>query len=182
MLLQKWGDGAGTGRPRTDYSRTMSSEDPLQNLGVRAHDSGGELRVWSQNASAMELCLFDDNDINWVVATAAMSRDEHNVWSVDHPALRVGQRYSIRADGPTSPTNHFIPTRHLIDPYARGLARTPEGGWRGYVQDDSFDWAGAQKPNNPLADTVIYEAHARGISKLNPAVPEHLRGTYAGLR
>src|SRR5690554_8180315 len=45
-------------RPHTDYSRTMSSEEPLQNLGVRMHDSGGELRVWSQNATAMELCLF----------------------------------------------------------------------------------------------------------------------------
>ncbi|MHA6694237.1 glycogen debranching protein GlgX [Homoserinimonas sp. A520] len=159
----------------------MSSEDPLQDLGVRVHDAGGQLRVWSANATAMELCLFDDNDINWVVETVAMTRDEHNVWTAAHPALTVGQSYSIRADGPVSPTNHFIPTRHLLDPYARGLARTPEGGWRAYVQDNSFDWAGAQKPNTPLDQTVIYEAHARGISKLNPAVPEHLRGTYAGL-
>src|SRR5690606_8940398 len=121
------------------------------------------------------------SDINWVVETVAMTRDEHSVWSAQHPSLQVGQRYSVRADGPDSPMNSFIPTRHLIDPYARGLARTPEGGWRGYVQDDSFDWAGAQKPNTPLDQTVIYEAHARGISKLNPAVPEHLRGTYAGL-
>src|SRR5690606_41780504 len=95
----------------------MSSEDPLQNLGVRVHDAGGELRVWSENASAMELCLFDDSDINWVVDTVAMTKDEHHVWSAEHPSLRVGQRYSVRADGPDSPTNNFIPTRHLIDPY-----------------------------------------------------------------
>jgi glycogen operon protein len=159
----------------------MSLEDPLQNLGVHVHEAGGELRVWSQNATAMELCLFDENDLNWVVDTVAMARDEHNVWRAEHPALAIGTRYSIRADGPHSPTNHFIPTRHLLDPYARGLARTPEGGWRSYVQDNSFDWAGAAKPGTPLDQTVIYEAHARGISKLNPAVPEQLRGTYAGL-
>ena len=50
----------------------------------------------------------------------------------------IGKHYSIRVDGPVSPTNHFIPTRHLIEPYARGLARTPEGGWRAYVQDGSY--------------------------------------------
>src|SRR5690606_39967605 len=77
--------------------------------------------------------------------------------------------------------HRFVPTLHLIDPYSRGLARTPEGAWRSYVQDDSFDWGGVEKPRIPLDRTVIYEAHARGISKLNPAVPEELRGTYAGL-
>ena len=155
--------------------------DPLQNLGVRVHDGGGELRVWSANATAMELCLFDDIDINWVIETVAMVRDEHDVWVGGHPDLVVGKRYSIRVQGQDAPTNHFTPTRHLVDPYARGLVRTPEGGWRSYLQDDSFDWAGATKPGTTLDQTVIYEAHARGISKLNPAVPEELRGTYAGL-
>jgi glycogen operon protein len=49
------------------------------------------------------------------------------------------------------------------------------------VQDDAFDWAGVDKPNTPLDHTVLYEAHVRGLTKLNPSVPEELRGTYAGL-
>ena len=75
----------------------------------------------------------------------------------------------------------FEPHRNLLDPYARGLARTPDGEWRGYVQDGWFDWGGVQKPRVPLDHTVIYEAHVRGLTKLNPDIPEELRGTYAGL-
>jgi len=159
----------------------MNSDDPLRDLGVHLRDGVGEVRVWSENATHVELCLFDDKDINWVVETVPLSRDEHAVWSARHEGLTTGRRYSLRASGPEGPTHRFVPTLHLLDPYARGLARTPEGGWRSYVQDNDFDWAGVAKPRIPLDRTVIYEAHARGISKLNPAVPEELRGTYAGL-
>ncbi len=159
----------------------MHSDDPLRDLGVRVREGVGEVRVWSESASAVELCLFDDKDINWVVETVPLTRNEHAVWSAQHAGLAVGKRYSLRASGPEEPTHRFVPTLHLTDPYSRGLTRTPEGGWRSYVQDDSFDWAGVPKPQVPLDRTVVYEAHARGISKLNPAVPEELRGTYAGL-
>jgi glycogen operon protein len=75
----------------------------------------------------------------------------------------------------------FDPSQNLLDPYARGLARTPNGEWRGYVQDGFFDWGGVGKPRVPLDHTVLYEAHVKGLTKLNTAVPEELRGTYAGL-
>ncbi|MCU1514854.1 MAG: glgX, partial [Microbacteriaceae bacterium] len=132
------------------------------------------------SATTIDLCLFSEKDPNWVAETVPLTRGDGDVWQVSSPKLTAGTRYSLRASGPTGPTHSFTPALHLIDPYARGLART-ESGWRSYVQDDSFDWGGVAKPNTPLDHTVLYEAHAKGISKLNPAVPEELRGTYAGL-
>ncbi len=156
--------------------------DHLADLGVRLSASGGELRVWSASATSMDLCLFDDKDASWVSKTLPMSKDDADVWSVTSKALKPGTRYSIRANGPTTPGHAFDPALHLIDPYARGLLRTKNGEWRGYVQEpDTFDWGTSQKPRIGLDHTVMYEAHAKGISKLNPAVPEELRGTYAGL-
>ena len=159
----------------------MPATDPLNNLGVRVTNDGGEIRVWSANATAIELCIFNEKDPTWVAESLQLVKGAGDVWSGTSPALVAGTRYSLRAAGPSNPTHSFDPTLHLIDPYARGLARTPSGDWRSYVQDETFDWNGAKKPNTPLDHTVIYEAHARGISKLNPAVPEELRGTYAGL-
>ena len=150
-------------------------------LGVRATATGGELRVWSANATAMELCLYDERDANWLVSAVAMVRGDDDVWTGTSAALVPGARYSVRASGPTGPTHRFDPALDLIDPYARGLARTPGGEWRSYVQDDSFDWEGVEKPAIPLDHVVLYEAHVKGLTKLNPDLPEELRGTYAGL-
>jgi glycogen debranching enzyme len=155
----------------------MSPEDPLRNLGVRV----GEVRVWSGSATSVELCIFDGTDPADVSKTVPLSRDAHGVWSATTRALSPGTYYSLRADGPDGPEHAFDPTLHLIDPYARGLARTPDGGWRSYVQDGFFDWGGVQKPRTPLDHTVIYEAHVRGLTQLNPDIPDELRGTYAGL-
>ena len=155
--------------------------DPLRDLGVRSTRGGGEIRVWSANATSIELALISDKDPNWASETIPLTRDEHGVWSGVSPNLVAGTRYALRATGPKGPGHAFDPSLRLIDPYARGLARTPNGDWRCYVQDDAFDWAGSTKPAIPLDHTVLYEAHARGLSKLNPAVPEELRGTYAGL-
>ena len=166
-----------------DPEPTAAAErDPLRDLGVRAVENGGELRAYSATAGSIELCIFDD-DPTWVSERIPLVKDADSVWSATSPRLVAGTRYSLRADGPAHPraTDCFDPTLHLIDPYARGLARTSSGEWRSYVQDNDFDWAGVVKPNIPLDHTVIYEAHAKGISKLNPAVPEELRGTYAGL-
>ena len=129
----------------------------------------------------MELCIFDERDANWLGKSVAMTRDASGVWVGRSRSLAAGSRYSIRATGPDGPTHAFDPTRNLIDPYARGLARTPSGEWRSYVQDDAFDWAGVTKPDVPLDQTVYYEAHVRGLTRMNTDVPEELRGTYAGL-
>jgi len=159
----------------------MPPHDPLRNLGVHLGSRGGEIRVWSASATAIELCIFDGKDPGWVSKTIPLSRDAHDVWSATTRSLSPGTYYALRADGPTGPLHAFEPNRMLLDPYARGLARTPDGEWRGYVQDGWFDWGGVQKPRIPMDHTVVYEAHVKGLTKLNPDVPVELRGTYAGL-
>ncbi|MGN7800939.1 glycogen debranching protein GlgX [Leifsonia sp. 22587] len=159
----------------------MTSTDPLRNLGVRVGPHGGELRVFSANADAMELCLFDAADPNWMVKAVPMTRDANGVWVGRSRSLTVGTRYAVRVSGPNAPANSFDPEALLIDPYARGLVRVGSEGWRSVVVADGFDWGEARKPGTELDRTVIYEAHVKGISKLNPDIPEELRGSYAGL-
>ncbi len=159
----------------------MTSGDPLRNLGVRLGANGGELRVWSKNADSMELCIFDQTDPNWIIKTVPMTRDANDVWSGRSRTLSPGRRYGIRVSGPASARNSFHPEKTLIEPYSRGLVRVGPDQWQSSVVDGGFDWAGSVKPKIALDHTVVYEAHVRGLSKLNPAVPADLRGTYAGL-
>ena len=158
----------------------MTSADHLRNLGVRIGPNGGELRVYSANADGMELCIFDDKDPNWLVKTVTMTKDANGVWLGRSRSLTVGTRYAIRVSGPATPTNMFNPETLLVDPYAKGLLRVGADEWRATVVADGFDWGEASKPGTPLDHTVIYEAHVKGMSKLNPDVPEELRGSYAG--
>ncbi|GMA91897.1 glycogen operon protein GlgX homolog [Homoserinibacter gongjuensis] len=158
----------------------MPHADPIRDLGVRLTADGGELRVWSANATSIELCILEPQS-DWVAERLPLTRGDGDVWSVTSPALRVGTHYALSVDGPKGATHAFDPERLLLDPYARGLARTPEGGWRATVPDTDFDWGGATRPGIPLDHTVIYEAHLKGLTRLNPEVPEQLRGTYAGL-
>ena len=159
----------------------MTSVDSLRNLGVRVTTNGGELRVWSESADAMELCIFDETDRDWIIKTIDMAKDAHNVWVGKSRTLSPGRRYGIRVAGPAGPMNSFHPEKTLIEPYSRGLVRVGADQWQSYVINGSFDWAGSVKPKISLDHTVVYEAHVRGISKLNKAVPTELRGTYAGL-
>ena len=159
----------------------MTSPDTLRDLGVRVTSTGGELRVWSENADTMDLCIFDDTDPNWIVKTVPMKRNEHSVWMGKSRTLTPGRRYGIRVGGAAAPRNSFHPETTLIEPYSRGLVRVGAGQWQSSVVDGYFDWNGVGKPAVPLDHTVVYEAHVRGISRLNPAVPPALRGTYAGL-
>jgi glycogen operon protein len=159
----------------------MTVADPLANMGVRLTAHGGEIRVWSENAEKVELCLFDDKDANWIYKTVDLTRDRHGVWFGRTRELVPGRRYNLRVSGPQGPTHRFDPTRLLLDPYGKGIQRLSSGSQRSVVVDQSFDWAGVTKPNTPLDQSVIYEAHLKGLSQLNPRIPEELRGTYAGL-
>jgi glycogen operon protein len=159
----------------------MPVPHPVPALGVTPTPGGGELRVWSQHATGMELCLFNERDANWLEATVPMALESPGVWLAASPALVPGALYSVRASGPAGPTHAFSPERALLDPYAKGLARSRTGEWRSVVQDTAFDWAASTKPRVALDATVIYEAHVRGLTRLNPDLPEELRGTYAGL-
>ena len=156
--------------------------DTLNDLGVRLHDGVGTLRVWSQNASSMDLVVFDEDDLDWETATIPLERQTGGIWQVTTELLQPGTRYALRVDGPHGPGNIFNPERLLLDPYSRGLAQG-DGyeEWRSVVIADGFDWGDVRKPAVPMDETVIYEGHIKGLTKRHPDVPAALHGTYAGL-
>lgn len=154
----------------------------LDDLGVTLHADGGTLRVWSQNASTVEVVIFDDTDLDWATDTIPLRPAGGGVWAASSPLLRPGTRYAVRVDGPLATGNTFNSRTLLIEPYSRGLVTG--GGhddWRSVVVDGGFDWGGVRKPATPLDQTVIYEGHLKGLSKRHPLVPPALHGTYAGL-
>jgi glycogen operon protein len=153
----------------------------LDDMGVVLGPDGGTLRVWSARADAVELVIFDDTDLDWIIDTIPLSPVGGDVWSATTPLLRPGTRYAIRVDGPQGSGNMFNQRTLLLEPYSRGLVRTGYDGWRSVVVDGGFDWGGVGKPRIPLDRTVIYEGHVKGLSKRHPDVPGALRGTYAGL-
>ena len=107
-------------------------------------------------------------------------------WTAVTPGVVPGDTYHLLVDGPTGPRHDFDPTRPLLDPAARGVVPTgldeADGPrWTSVVVDGTFDWGGVPKPEVPLDRAVVYEANVRTLTQANPAVPEHLRGTYAGV-
>lgn len=161
---------------------TVPGGTTLDHLGVRLHDGVGTLRIWSQNASSVELVIFDAEDLDWATDQVSLERLPGGVWEVTTPLLQPGTRYAIRVGGPHGPGNTFNSETLLLDPYARGLA---QGGgyeeWRSVVIADGFDWGDSVKPRIPLDRTVIYEGHLKGLTKRQPDMPPALHGTYAGL-
>ncbi|PCE13670.1 glycogen debranching enzyme [Microbacterium sp. SZ1] len=161
---------------------TVPGGSTLDHLGVRLHDGVGTLRIWSQNASSVELVIFDAEDLDWATDQVSLERLPGGVWEVTTPLLQPGTRYAIRVGGPHGPGNTFNSETLLLDPYARGLA---QGGgyeeWRSVVIADGFDWGDSVKPRIPLDRTVIYEGHLKGLTKRQPDMPPALHGTYAGL-
>jgi glycogen operon protein len=154
----------------------------LDDLGVRLHDGIATLRVWSKNASSMELVVFDEVDLDWVTDTLPLESKSGGVWEATTDLLSPGTRYALRVDGPHAPGNMFNPATLLLDPYSRGLAQGDGySDWRSVVTSGEFDWGGVDKPRIPLDETVIYEAHLKGLTKRHPGIPPALHGTYAGL-
>ena len=125
------------------------------------------------------------------------------------PDIGPGQLYGYRVYGPYDPENglRFNPNKLLLDPYAKAIGRQLQWadelfGYQlgdpnadlsfddrdsapfaplGAVIDPEFDWSGEKRPSYPAHETLIYEAHVRGMTQVHPEVPEHLRGTYAGM-
>ncbi|MBW8751586.1 MAG: glycogen debranching protein GlgX [Propionibacteriales bacterium] len=172
-------------------------------LGASFDGVGTNFALFSEVAEKVELCLFDDAGAEQRIALAEV---DAYVWHGYLPAVRPGQRYGYRVHGPWDPGRGLRcnPAKLLLDPYAR--ATTGEIDWdeslfgyrfddpaarndddsaghvmHGVVTDPYFDWDGDRRLDVPYADTVIYEAHVKGLTHLHPDVPEHLRGTYAGL-
>ncbi|TCP60381.1 glycogen operon protein [Rhodovulum bhavnagarense] len=175
-------------------------------LGARFDGEGVNFAVFSEHASRMILCLFDKTGRREIANFDMPERTDH-VWHGYIPGLRPGQHYGYRAHGPYRPDegHRFNPHKLLIDPYARRISGHP--AWhdalmgyevgnpradlsydkrdsaphapRSIVVAPGFDWAGDVPPGTPLTDTVIYEAHVKGLTFRHPRVPAP--GTFRAL-
>lgn len=159
---------------------TASGSGQGPGLGLTRTEGGQLLRVWSRSANSVTVSIYDPADPSTLLTRLPLERQPGSVWQVRSDQFLHGASYTLSADGPTGPQHAFTPAKPLIDPYARGIARFG-GDLRAVVINDDFDWGASTKPRIPLDRTVIYEAHLKGFSKLNTAIPIELRGTYAGL-
>ncbi len=175
-------------------------------LGATPDAEGTNFALFSRHATAVDLCLFDADGHERRVRIG-----EHSdfVWHCYLPGIGPGQRYGFRVWGPFEPEqgHRFNPNKLLLDPYARWIDGSipADDLLFGYVPGDpeldlsfdtrdsapalpkcvvvapSFDWGDDRAPGTAWEETLIYEMHVKGFSELNPAVPEAVRGTYAGL-
>jgi isoamylase len=178
-------------------------------LGATWDGQGVNFAIFSESATAVEMCLFDHQDDAVESDKIRLRERTDQVWHCYLPDVRPGQFYGYRVHGPYDPKNgnRFNPAKLLIDPYAKaisgaitwsnalfaytvGTAREdlepdPHNSAGGVpkcvVVDPAFTWEDDRPLRIPWNRTVIYECHVKGMTKLHPDVPENLRGTYLGL-
>ncbi|HLH85000.1 MAG TPA: glycogen debranching protein GlgX [Trebonia sp.] len=172
-------------------------------LGATWDGWGTNFALFSEAADGVELCLFDEAGTE---SRVALTEVDGFVWHGYLPAVGPGQRYGYRVHGPYDPRRgcRCAPSKLLLDPYAKAI----EGDvtwdealfdyqWadprrrntadsapfmpKNVVVNPFFDWGNDRPPRIPYHETVIYEAHVRGLTLRHPEVPLHQRGTYAGL-
>ncbi len=176
---------------------------PRAPLGARDDGAGTSFALFSSVADAVEVCLFDETGREH---RFDLEQGEACVWHGYRLGVAAGQRYGFRVHGPWDPPSgaRCNPAKLLLDPYARAVAG--EVGWNpavyGHVPGDpdrpdgndsapfvprsvvvaaEFDWGDDERPGHAMADSIFYEVHVKGFTKLHPDVPEELRGTYAGV-
>jgi isoamylase len=173
-------------------------------LGPEWDGQGTNFALFSENAERVELCLFDDADVETRVE---LTQQTVHIWHAYLPDIVPGQRYGYRVHGPWAPErgHRFNPAKLLIDPYAKaieGPVRWDRGRTLAYagsddleldesddaaaipksvVIDERFEWDGDALLRHNWDETVIYELHVKGFTHRLPGVREELRGTYAGL-
>jgi isoamylase len=178
-------------------------------LGATIEGDRVNFALVGPNAEAVELLLFDGPEDREPARTIAVKERTGPIWHVELNDIPPGQLYAYRVHGPYDPRHghRFNPNKVLLDPYARAIGRPLEwhdslfGYEIGHADEDlsfsaedsapyaplgavmprEFNWSRENRPAVEWRDTVIYEAHVKGISKLHPDVPEDLRGTYLGL-
>jgi isoamylase len=172
-------------------------------LGATWDGSGTNFALFSEAAERVELCLFDEAGAE---SRIALTEVDGFVWHCYLPAVGPGQRYGYRVSGPYEPRKGYRcnPAKLLLDPYGKAVDGSLQ--WdpalfdyqfgapevisqadsapympRSVVINPYFDWAGDRSPRTPYHETVIYEAHVRGLTMRHPDVPPELRGSYSGL-
>ena len=173
-------------------------------LGATLNGEGVNFSLFSETASRVQLCLFDDDDHEFRVDLPEVT---NLCWHGYVPGIKPGQRYGYRVQGPWSPAQgqYCNPNKLLLDPYAKAVDGkwdwneamfpyhfgNPEGSKnnldsapfmpKSVVVDDAFDWEGDARPRTPWHKTIVYETHVKGFTMRHPDVRDDLRGTYAGL-
>src|SRR6266851_2729630 len=178
-------------------------------LGATWDGEGVNFALFSENATGVELCLFEGSKGNDEMGRVCVTEQTDLVWHVYIPGIRPGQRYGYRVHGPYEPEkgHRFNPAKLLIDPYARaidGHVRWNElifGYTPGHpdadlskddrdsspavpkslVIDETAPMVDARQFRYPWNGRPIYELHVKGFTFRHPEVPEELRGTYSGL-
>ena len=178
-------------------------------LGATWDGAGVNFAIYSENATKVELCLFDSADAEKEAHRITLNEYTDKVWHAYLPDVLAGQLYGYRFHGPFDPSqgHRYNPNKVVLDPYAKLIGRDVR--WAdelfGYRFDDSeadlsfderdsaayaplatvidpaFTWGDDRLPRTPWHKTVIYELHVKGFTQKNPEVPEKLRGSYAGL-
>ncbi|MGZ4622525.1 MAG: glycogen debranching protein GlgX [Blastococcus sp.] len=171
-------------------------------LGATYDGTGTNFAIFSEVAEKVELCLFDDAGNEQRVRLPEM---DGYVWHAFLPGIHPGQRYGFRVTGPYDPSQGLRcnPNKLLLDPYAKAIdgavdwdpsvfgydfetkERNDEDSAahmpKSVVVNPFFDWGNDRPPQTTYAQSVIYEAHVKGLTMTHPRVPEELRGTYAGI-
>ncbi|APF41166.1 glycogen debranching protein GlgX [Neomicrococcus aestuarii] len=172
-------------------------------LGATYDGNGTNFAIYSEVAEKVELCLFDDQGTE---SRVELTEVDGYVWHGYVPHVIPGHRYGYRVHGPYDTANghRCNPNKLLLDPYAKAVEGeidwdqslfsynwgdensfneldSAEHAMKGIVVNPFFDWAGDRKPRTPYHQSVIYEAHVKGLTEMHPDVPEELRGTYAGV-
>ncbi|WP_295659739.1 glycogen debranching protein GlgX [uncultured Nocardioides sp.] len=176
-------------------------------LGATWSEESTNFAVYAPRATRAWVCLFEDDGRGTGVETRVeLTEQSLGIWHSAVPGLVVGTLYGYRAEGPWRPEEglRFNVEKLLLDPYGRAVSGTltPHPAIYSYVPGepgrsseldsapyvprsvvvhDEFDWGGEVPLGRRWRDTVIYELHVKGMTKLHDRVPEHLRGTYAGL-
>ncbi len=169
-------------------------------LGVTYDGGGVNVALFSEVATGVELCLIDDDPGapgTVIEKRVPLTETDGFVWHGYLPGVGPGQRYGFRVHGPFDPDNghRCNPNKLLLDPYAKAIDGLADGHESLFTNDlDSlghtmlsvvvnpfFDWGQDRPPNHSYAESVIYEAHVKGMTQLHPDVPEEIRGTYAGM-
>jgi isoamylase len=150
-------------------------------LGATWDGSGVNFALYSERAERVELCLFDPKGRREIERLELRERTDF-VWHCYLPDARPGLMYAYRVHGPSAPENRFNPHKTLLDPYARMIVGHVSAGLgRCQVVDSAFSWDDDRPPRIPWQDTILYEAHVKGLTQLHPDVPQQLRGCYAAL-
>ena len=171
-------------------------------MGASCDDGGVNFAVFSAYASQIDLCLYDSTG-SFEISRQPLPGHSVDVWHGRLPGAQPGLVYGLRAHGPWRPErgHRFNAQQLLLDPWAREIVGRPAPdvqrsaldaqhmdlrdnsatAFKARVVHERFDWQADQPPATPLIDTVIYETHVRGLTRLLPGVPAAQRGTYAGL-